>query len=97
MSVTLTCRFNAIVPADAFKNLKPPPDFFLAASKILGVLTSKVIVKALCYIRLIIERFSLDLGIRVFGLDSGKNRSSGWIRVGTDRVRVFWIGKFEPI
>lgn len=35
-------RFDAIVSADAFKNLKPAPDIFLAASKILGVDTSEV-------------------------------------------------------
>ncbi|XP_024024937.1 protein SUPPRESSOR OF QUENCHING 1, chloroplastic isoform X2 [Morus notabilis] len=36
--------FNAIVSADAFENLKPAPDIFLAASKILNVPTSECIV-----------------------------------------------------
>ncbi|GMP63714.1 hypothetical protein CsSME_00025303 [Camellia sinensis var. sinensis] len=37
-------RFDAIVSADAFENLKPAPDIFLAASKILNVPTSECIV-----------------------------------------------------
>jgi cyclopropane fatty-acyl-phospholipid synthase-like methyltransferase len=37
-------RFDAIVSADAFENLKPAPDIFLAASKTLGVDTDEVIV-----------------------------------------------------
>ncbi|KAL1802209.1 hypothetical protein ACET3Z_030856 [Daucus carota] len=36
--------FDAIVSADAFKNLKPAPDIFLAASKILDVPTDECIV-----------------------------------------------------
>ncbi|XP_021320322.1 NHL repeat-containing protein 2 isoform X3 [Sorghum bicolor] len=36
--------FDAIVSADAFENLKPAPDIFLAASKNLGVDTNKCIV-----------------------------------------------------
>ncbi|GMH11336.1 hypothetical protein Nepgr_013177 [Nepenthes gracilis] len=36
--------FDAIVSADAFENLKPAPDIFLAASKILGVPPSECIV-----------------------------------------------------
>ncbi|KAJ4719324.1 NHL repeat-containing protein 2-like [Melia azedarach] len=36
--------FDAIVSADAFENLKPAPDIFLAASKILNVPTSECIV-----------------------------------------------------
>ncbi|CAM0872915.1 unnamed protein product [Alopecurus aequalis] len=36
--------FDAIVSADAFENLKPAPDIFLAASKNLGVHTSECIV-----------------------------------------------------
>nr|CAB3496124.1 unnamed protein product [Digitaria exilis] len=36
--------FDAIVSADAFENLKPAPDIFLAASKTLGVDTSECIV-----------------------------------------------------
>ncbi|KAF8098287.1 hypothetical protein N665_0269s0013 [Sinapis alba] len=36
--------FDAIVSADAFENLKPAPDIFLSASKILGVPTSECIV-----------------------------------------------------
>ncbi|XP_025791683.1 protein SUPPRESSOR OF QUENCHING 1, chloroplastic isoform X1 [Panicum hallii] len=36
--------FDAIVSADAFENLKPAPDIFLAASKNLGVDTSECIV-----------------------------------------------------
>ncbi|CAH2046801.1 unnamed protein product [Thlaspi arvense] len=36
--------FDAIVSADAFENLKPAPDIFLAASKILGVPTSECVV-----------------------------------------------------
>lgn len=36
-------RFDAIVSADAFENLKPAPDIFLAASKILDVSTDEVI------------------------------------------------------
>lgn len=35
-------RFDAIVSADAFENLKPSPDIFLAASKILDVIPSEV-------------------------------------------------------
>ena len=35
-------RFDAIVSADAFENLKPAPDIFLAAAKALGVLTNEV-------------------------------------------------------
>lgn len=50
MSVMLTFRFDAIVSADAFENLKPAPDIFLAAAKILGVPTSEVIVKTSCNI-----------------------------------------------
>ncbi|XP_024015390.1 protein SUPPRESSOR OF QUENCHING 1, chloroplastic [Eutrema salsugineum] len=36
--------FDAIVSADAFENLKPAPDIFLAASKNLGVPTSECVV-----------------------------------------------------
>ncbi|XP_078159689.1 haloacid dehalogenase-like hydrolase family protein isoform X1 [Carex rostrata] len=36
--------FDAIVSADAFENLKPAPDIFLAASKILGVDPSECLV-----------------------------------------------------
>uniref|UniRef100_A0A7N0TF14 Thioredoxin domain-containing protein n=1 Tax=Kalanchoe fedtschenkoi TaxID=63787 RepID=A0A7N0TF14_KALFE len=36
--------FDAIVSADAFENLKPAPDIFLAASKILGVPPEECIV-----------------------------------------------------
>ncbi|KAM7478487.1 hypothetical protein LguiA_026700 [Lonicera macranthoides] len=36
--------FDAIVSADVFENLKPAPDIFLAASKILNVPTSECIV-----------------------------------------------------
>ncbi|XP_070024129.1 protein SUPPRESSOR OF QUENCHING 1, chloroplastic-like isoform X2 [Nicotiana tabacum] len=36
--------FDAIVSADAFENLKPAPDIFLAASRILDVPTSECIV-----------------------------------------------------
>ncbi|CAH8381960.1 unnamed protein product [Eruca vesicaria subsp. sativa] len=36
--------FDAIVSADAFENLKPAPDIFLSASKILGVPTSECVV-----------------------------------------------------
>lgn len=39
----LIFRFDAIVSADAFENLKPAPDIFLAASKILGVDPNEVI------------------------------------------------------
>lgn len=35
-------RFDAIVSADAFENLKPAPDIFLAASTILNVPISEV-------------------------------------------------------
>lgn len=35
-------RFDAIVSADAFENLKPAPDIFLAASKTLDVPTNEV-------------------------------------------------------
>ena len=38
----LTIRFDAIVSADAFENLKPAPDIFLAASKTLNVHPSEV-------------------------------------------------------
>lgn len=41
LSVSL---FDAIVSADAFEKLKPAPDIFLAASKILGVDTNECIV-----------------------------------------------------
>lgn len=47
MSVMLMFRFDAIVSADAFENLKPAPDIFLSASKILGVPTSEVLVNLL--------------------------------------------------
>ncbi|KAG2541267.1 hypothetical protein PVAP13_9NG582100 [Panicum virgatum] len=40
----LIVRFDAIVSADAFENLKPAPDIFLSASKNLGVDTSECIV-----------------------------------------------------
>jgi len=50
MLAMLTFRFDAIVSADAFENLKPAPDIFLAAAKILGVPTSEVIVKTSCNI-----------------------------------------------
>ncbi|XP_047963180.1 protein SUPPRESSOR OF QUENCHING 1, chloroplastic-like [Salvia hispanica] len=36
--------FDAVVSADAFENLKPAPDIFLAASKILGVPTNECLV-----------------------------------------------------
>lgn len=36
--------FDAIVSADAFENLKPAPDIFLAASKILDVPTNECVV-----------------------------------------------------
>ncbi|KAK1295282.1 hypothetical protein QJS10_CPA16g01676 [Acorus calamus] len=36
--------FDAIVSADAFENLKPAPDIFLAASKILNVPTNECVV-----------------------------------------------------
>ncbi|XP_010414996.1 PREDICTED: NHL repeat-containing protein 2-like [Camelina sativa] len=36
--------FDAIVSADAFENLKPSPDIFLAAAKILGAPTSECVV-----------------------------------------------------
>jgi beta-phosphoglucomutase-like phosphatase (HAD superfamily) len=39
----LIFRFNAIVSADAFENLKPAPDIFLAASKTLNVEPAEVI------------------------------------------------------
>jgi beta-phosphoglucomutase-like phosphatase (HAD superfamily) len=39
----LNFRFDTIVSADAFENLKPAPDIFLAASKNLGVDTNEVI------------------------------------------------------
>jgi beta-phosphoglucomutase-like phosphatase (HAD superfamily) len=42
----LDFRFDAIVSADAFENLKPAPDIFLAASKNLGVDTNEVIYLA---------------------------------------------------
>lgn len=61
MLAMLTFRFDAIVSADAFENLKPAPDIFLAAAKILGVPTSEVIVKTSCNIVSrwgFIERFS---------------------------------------
>jgi len=35
-------RFDAIVSADAFEDLKPAPDIFLAASRILNVPASEV-------------------------------------------------------
>ncbi|CAL4922337.1 unnamed protein product [Urochloa decumbens] len=40
----LVSLFDAIVSADAFENLKPAPDIFLAASKNLGVDTNECIV-----------------------------------------------------
>ncbi|PKA65072.1 riboflavin kinase [Apostasia shenzhenica] len=39
-----TSLFDVIVSADAFKNLKPAPDIFLAASKSLNVLPSECLV-----------------------------------------------------
>lgn len=38
----LHIRFDAIVSADAFENLKPAPDIFLAASKNLSITPSEV-------------------------------------------------------
>lgn len=38
----LFIRFDAILSADSFENLKPAPDIFLAASKILNVSPSEV-------------------------------------------------------
>ena len=35
-------RFDAIVSADAFENLKPAPDIFIAASKLLNVPSDEV-------------------------------------------------------
>ena len=37
-------RFDAIVSADAFENLKPAPDIFFAASKILNVPPGEVCI-----------------------------------------------------
>lgn len=42
-------RFDAIVSADAFEKLKPAPDIFLAASKILDVPVSEVHQKILLF------------------------------------------------
>lgn len=41
-SVDICYRFDALVSADAFQNLKPAPDIFLAAAKALGVPTNEV-------------------------------------------------------
>lgn len=38
----LLYRFDAIVSADAFENLKPAPDIFIAASKLLNVPSDEV-------------------------------------------------------
>ena len=42
MNLCFFYRFDAIVSADAFENLKPAPDIFIAASKLLNVPTDEV-------------------------------------------------------
>ncbi|XP_042054183.1 protein SUPPRESSOR OF QUENCHING 1, chloroplastic-like isoform X3 [Salvia splendens] len=76
--------FDAVVSADAFENLKPAPDIFLAASKILDVPTNECLViedalagvqaaKSACMMRvLIVESEYIDAS-----LQSRKNRYLG--------------------
>ena len=46
-------RFDAIVSADAFENLKPAPDIFFAASKILNIPPNEVCIFLACIFHVI--------------------------------------------
>lgn len=67
---TSSIRFDAIVSADAFEKLKPAPDIFLAASKILEVPTSEVYWHILNYLMqsVLVMNFTFDFFSRMICL-----------------------------